>query len=68
MSANGARLDSNQPGPFDFTFEFAESAHVLAVIVRKRVGGEACWSETLKILNLTVFETTPLHQLLSVAP
>ncbi len=42
--------------------------YVLAAIVRKRLGLHASLYETLQILSLTMFETTPLNQLLTLAP
>jgi hypothetical protein len=44
----------------------AVSVYVLVAIVRKRLGLDASLYETLQILSLTMFETTPLHQLLTV--
>jgi len=41
---------------------------VLVAIVRKRLVLEASLSETLQILSLTMFETTPLDRLLTIAP
>ena len=46
----------------------AVSVYVLVAIVRKRLGLEASLYETLQILSLTMFETTPLDQLLTLAP
>jgi hypothetical protein len=46
----------------------AVSVYVLAAIVKKRLGLDASLYETLQILNLTMFETTPLHQLLRLDP
>ena len=46
----------------------AISVYVLVAIVRKRLGLEASLYETLQILSLTMFETTPLDQLLTLAP
>jgi len=46
----------------------AVSVYVLAAIVKKRLGLDASLYETLRILNLTMFETTPLHQLLRLDP
>jgi Domain of unknown function (DUF4372)/Transposase DDE domain len=46
----------------------AVSVYVLVAIVRKRLGLDASLYETLQILSLTMFETTPLHQLLTLAP
>jgi len=46
----------------------AVSVYVLVAIVRKRLGLDASLYETLQILSLTMFETTPLHQLLRLAP
>jgi len=46
----------------------AVSVYVLVAIVRKRLKLEASLYETLQILSLTMFETTPLHQLLSFQP
>ena len=44
----------------------AVSVYVLVAIVRKRLGLDASLYETLQILSLTMFETTPLHQLLKL--
>ena len=44
----------------------AVSVYVLVAIVRKRLHLDASLYETLQILSLTMFETTPLHQLLSL--
>jgi hypothetical protein len=44
------------------------SVYVLVAIVRKRLGLEASLYETLQILSLTMFETTPSHQLLTLDP
>ena len=44
----------------------AVSVYVFAAIVRKRLGLDASLYETLPILSLTMFETTPLHQLLTL--
>ncbi len=46
----------------------AVSVYVLVAIVRKRLALDASLYETLQILSLTMFETTPLHQLLTLAP
>lgn len=46
----------------------AVSVYVLVAIVRKRLGLDASLYETLQILSLTMFETTPLNQLLTLAP
>jgi hypothetical protein len=46
----------------------AVSVYVLVAIVRKRLQLEASLYETLQILSLTMFETTPLHQLLTFDP
>jgi hypothetical protein len=46
----------------------AISVYVLVAIVRKRLGLETSLYETLQILSLTMFETTPLDQLLTLAP
>jgi hypothetical protein len=46
----------------------AVSVYMLIAIVRKRLGLEASLYETLQILSLTMFETTPLDQLLTLAP
>jgi len=46
----------------------AVSVYVLVAIVRKRLALESSLYETLQILSLTMFETTPLHQLLTLAP
>ena len=46
----------------------AVSVYVLAAIVRKRLRLEASLYETLQILSLTMFETTPLDQLLTLNP
>jgi len=45
----------------------AVSVYVLVAIVRKRLQLDASLYETLQILSLTMFETTPLHQLLTLA-
>jgi hypothetical protein len=44
----------------------AVSVYVLVAIVRKRLRLDASLYETLQILSLTMFETTPLHQLLTL--
>ena len=46
----------------------ALSVYVLVAIVKKRLGLDASLYETLQILSLTMFETTPLHQLLTLCP
>jgi hypothetical protein len=46
----------------------AISIYVLVAIVRKRLALDASLYETLQILSLTLFETTPLHQLLTLTP
>lgn len=46
----------------------AVSVYVLVAIVKKRLGLDASLYETLQILSLTMFEITPLHQLLTLAP
>ena len=46
----------------------AVSVYVLVAIVRKRLALDASLYETLQILSLTMFETTPLNQLLTLAP
>jgi len=46
----------------------AVSIYVLVAIVRKRLGLDASLYESLQILSLTMFETTPLHQLLTLSP
>jgi Domain of unknown function (DUF4372)/Transposase DDE domain len=46
----------------------AVSIYVLVAIVRKRLGLEASLYESLQILSLTMFETTPLYQLLKLDP
>jgi hypothetical protein len=46
----------------------AISVYVLVAIVRKRLALDASLYETLQILSLTLFETTPLHQLLTLTP
>ena len=46
----------------------AVSVYVLVAIIRKRLALESSLYETLQILSLTMFETTPLHQLLTLAP
>ncbi len=46
----------------------AVSVYVLVAIIRKRLALESSLYETLQILSLTMFETTPLHQLLTFAP
>jgi hypothetical protein len=44
----------------------AVAVYVLVAIVRKRLGLDASLYETLQILSLTMFETTPLDQLLTL--
>jgi hypothetical protein len=46
----------------------AVSVYVLVAIVRKRLRIDASLYETLQILSLTMFETTPLDQLLRLDP
>jgi hypothetical protein len=46
----------------------AVSIYVLVAIVRKRLGLDASLYESLQILSLTMFETTPLYQLLKLDP
>jgi hypothetical protein len=46
----------------------AVSVYVLVAIVKKRLSLEASLYETLQILSLTMFETTPLEQLLRLEP
>ena len=46
----------------------AVSVYVLVAIVRKRLALDTSLHETLQILSLTMFETTPLNQLLTLAP
>ena len=46
----------------------AISVYVLVAIVRKRLALDASLYETLQILSLTLFETTPLDQLLTLTP
>ena len=46
----------------------AVSVYVLVAIVRKRLALDASLYETLQILSLTMFETTPLDQLLRLHP
>jgi hypothetical protein len=46
----------------------AVSVYVLVAIVRKRLRIDASLYETLQILSLTMFETTPLDQLLRLGP
>ena len=45
----------------------AVSIYVLVAIVRKRLALDASLYETLQILSLTMFETTTLNQLLTLA-
>jgi IS4 transposase len=45
----------------------AVSVYVLVAIVRKRLRLETSLYETLQILSLTMFETTPLDQLLTLS-
>jgi hypothetical protein len=45
----------------------AVSVYVLVAIVRKRLSLDASLHETLQILSLTLFETTPLDQLLTLS-
>ena len=44
------------------------SVYVLVAIVRKRLALSASLYQTLQILSLTMFETTPLDQLLTLSP
>lgn len=46
----------------------AVSVYVLVAIIRKRLRLQASLYETLQILSLTLFETTPLNQLLTLTP
>lgn len=46
----------------------AVSVYVLVAIVRKRLKLDASLYETRQILSLTMFETTPLHELLTLQP
>jgi hypothetical protein len=46
----------------------AVAVYVLVAIVRKRLHLDISLYETLQILSLTMFETTPLHQLLTMQP
>jgi hypothetical protein len=46
----------------------AVSVYVLVAIVKKRLRLDASLYETLQILSLTMFETTPLDQLLRLRP
>jgi len=46
----------------------AVSVYVLVAIIRKRLHLDASLYELLQILSLTMFERTPLHQLLALAP
>jgi len=46
----------------------AVSVYVLVAILRKRLRLDASLYETLQILSLTMFETTPLHQFLTLDP
>jgi hypothetical protein len=46
----------------------AVSVYVLVAIIRKRLHLDASLYELLQILSLTMFERTPLHQLLVLAP
>ncbi|HKU86747.1 MAG TPA: IS4 family transposase [Casimicrobiaceae bacterium] len=46
----------------------AVSVYVLVAIIRKRLRLQASLYETLQLLSLTLFETTPLNQLLTLAP
>jgi hypothetical protein len=46
----------------------AVSVYVLVAIVKKRLHLDASLYEILQILSLTMFETTPLHQLLRLYP
>jgi hypothetical protein len=46
----------------------AVSVYVLVAIVKKRLNLKASLYELLQILSLTMFERTPLHQLLMLAP
>jgi hypothetical protein len=44
------------------------STYVLIAIVKKRLNLHASMYELLQILSLTMFETTPLDQLLTNSP
>ena len=46
----------------------AVSVYLLVAIMRKRLRLDASLYETLQILSLTMFETTPLDQLLTLGP
>ena len=46
----------------------AVSVYVLVAIVRMRLALDTSLYETLQILSLTMFETIPLNQLLTLAP
>ena len=46
----------------------AVSVYVLVAIIKKRLKLDASLYELLQILSLTMFERTPLHQLLTLAP
>ncbi len=46
----------------------AVAVYVLVAIIKKRLNLPASLYELLQILSLTMFETTPLHQLLSRQP
>ena len=46
----------------------AVSVYVLVAIIKKRLQLDASLYELLQILSLTMFERTPLHQLLTLAP
>ena len=46
----------------------AVSVYVLVAIIRQRLTLDISLHEILQILSLTMFETTPLNQLLTLAP
>jgi len=46
----------------------AVSVYVLVAIIKKRLNLDASLYELLQILSLTMFERTPLHQLLTITP
>ncbi|MNC89809.1 hypothetical protein D3C83_58030 [compost metagenome] len=46
----------------------AVSVYVLVAIIKKRLNLQASLFQLLQILSVTMFERTPLHQLLTLKP
>ncbi|MEO8103637.1 MAG: IS4 family transposase, partial [Betaproteobacteria bacterium] len=46
----------------------AISTYVLIAIVKKRLHLDHSMHEMLRVLNLNMFETTPIHLLLAISP